>query len=118
MRILVHANAPSIPTGYGVQCKYLVDRLAEAGHEVAVSCTGVGEYFILGATAYDVAARLRYGGQSLDEACQGAIARIGELGGDGGLIAVNRQGRVSFQFNSPGLKRAVAGSGQVAMAMI
>jgi L-asparaginase / beta-aspartyl-peptidase len=77
-----------------------------------------GEDFILGATAYDVAARLRYGGQSLDEACQGAIARIGELGGDGGLIAVNRQGRVSFQFNSPGLKRAVAGSGQVAMAMI
>lgn len=89
-----------------------------ADGEVAVSCTGVGEYFILGATAYDVAARLRYGGQSLDEACQGAIARIGELGGDGGLIAVNRQGRVSFQFNSPGLKRAVAGSGQVAMAMI
>jgi isoaspartyl peptidase/L-asparaginase-like protein (Ntn-hydrolase superfamily) len=89
-----------------------------ADGEVAVSCTGVGEYFILGATAYDVTARLRYGGQSLDEACQGAIARIGELGGDGGLIAVNRQGRVSFQFNSPGLKRAVAGAGQVAMAMI
>lgn len=83
-----------------------------------MSCTGVGEYFILGATAYDVAARLRYAGQSLDQACQGAIARIGELGGDGGLIAVDRRGRVSFQFNSPGLKRAVAGCGRLTQALI
>lgn len=89
-----------------------------ADAELAVSCTGVGEYFILGATAYDVAARVRYAGQSLDEACEGAIARVGELGGDGGLIAVDRLGNVSFKYNSPGLKRAVAGSGFSPVATI
>lgn len=39
MKLLIHANAPMIATGYGVQAAYLADRLAEAGHEVAVSCT-------------------------------------------------------------------------------
>lgn len=39
MKLLIHANAPTIPTGYGVQCRYLADRLADAGHEVAISCT-------------------------------------------------------------------------------
>ncbi|HUV18009.1 MAG TPA: glycosyltransferase [Ilumatobacteraceae bacterium] len=39
MKFLIHSNAPTIATGYGVQTAYLADRLAEAGHEVAVSCT-------------------------------------------------------------------------------
>lgn len=39
MKILIHANGPTAPTGYGVQCALLADRLAEAGHQVAVSCT-------------------------------------------------------------------------------
>lgn len=81
-----------------------------ADDHVAVSCTGVGEYFILTSTAYDVAARLDYGKQTLDQACQGAIDKVGALGGEGGLIAVDRLGRVSFAYNSPGLKRAIAGA--------
>lgn len=39
MKFLLHANAPTIATGYGVQCRYLADRLADAGHEVAISAT-------------------------------------------------------------------------------
>ena len=39
MKFLIHSNAPTIPTGYGVQTRYLADRLAAAGHEVAISCT-------------------------------------------------------------------------------
>lgn len=81
-----------------------------ADDEVAVSCTGVGEFFILTAAAFDVAARRRYIGASLQEACQGMIDSVGNLGGDGGVIAVNRAGEVAFVFNSPGMKRAAAGS--------
>lgn len=49
MRFLIHSNAPSAATGYGVQCAQLVDRLVADGHQVAVSATwgqqtGVGSY--------------------------------------------------------------------------
>lgn len=39
MKILIHANAPHVKTGYGVQCALLADRLADLGHDVAVSST-------------------------------------------------------------------------------
>jgi glycosyltransferase involved in cell wall biosynthesis len=38
-RILMHCNAPNVKTGYGVQCAYLVERLAADSHDVAVSAT-------------------------------------------------------------------------------
>jgi glycosyltransferase involved in cell wall biosynthesis len=49
VKFLIHSNAPTISTGYGVQCKLLVDRLAADGHDVAVSATfgqdqGMGNY--------------------------------------------------------------------------
>ena len=49
MKFLIHANAPTIPTGYGVQCRHLADKLTQAGHEVAVSSTyghqgGIGSW--------------------------------------------------------------------------
>ena len=39
MKILIHSNAPTVKTGYGVQCGLLADRLAADGHTVAVSAT-------------------------------------------------------------------------------
>lgn len=39
MKFLIHSNAPSTNTGYGVQCALLARRLQTAGHDVAVSCT-------------------------------------------------------------------------------
>ena len=39
MKFLIHSNAPTIPTGYGVQTRHLATLLAAAGHDVAVSCT-------------------------------------------------------------------------------
>lgn len=39
MKILIHSNAPFTNTGYGVQCRYLVERLHDDGHDVAVSST-------------------------------------------------------------------------------
>ena len=37
MRILIHSNAPWVPTGYGQQCAQLLPRLRDMGHQVAVS---------------------------------------------------------------------------------
>ena len=71
----------------------------------AVSCTGHGEYFMLGVTAYDVAARMKYNGLSVVEAAREAIAHLGEIGGEGGLIAVDAIGNVTMPFNSEGMYR-------------
>lgn len=72
----------------------------------AVSGTGLGEAFMRAVLAHDVAARMRYGGESLDSAAQHALATIARLGGDGGLIAVDRRGRIVTPFNSEGMYRA------------
>ncbi|MBA2378479.1 MAG: isoaspartyl peptidase/L-asparaginase [Blastocatellia bacterium] len=72
----------------------------------AVSCTGHGEYFMLGATAYDVSARMKYQNLTLEQAAAGTIARLTEIGGEGGLIAVDGRGNVTLPFNSDGMYRA------------
>ena len=71
----------------------------------AVSCTGHGEYFMLGVTAYDVAARMKYKGLSLADAARETIEHLGQIGGDGGLIAVDRLGNATLPFNSEGMYR-------------
>ena len=45
-------------------------------------------------------------GQSLTEAAQGVVDEIGALGGDGGLIALDRRGNIAQPYNSQGMKRA------------
>lgn len=81
-----------------------------ADGELAISCTGIGEAFILAGGARDMAARIAYGGLSLDDAGEAMLAAVAGHDGDGGLIAVDRSGAVAMKFNSPGMKRAVAGS--------
>lgn len=71
----------------------------------AVSCTGHGEYFMLGVTAYDVAARMKYKGLTLEEAALDAIERLTSIKGEGGLIAVDADGNVKLPFNSEGMYR-------------
>ncbi|SFM31091.1 isoaspartyl peptidase/L-asparaginase family protein [Variovorax sp. OV329] len=75
----------------------------------AVSCTGSGEMFIRVAAAYDVCARMRYANQSLAEACDAVVMHsLPAIGGNGGLIAVDRQGHLSLAFNTEGMYRAHA----------
>ncbi len=76
-----------------------------ADGRVAVSSTGVGEYFIRAVAAAQVAWRVQ-AGQSLAEAAQAVIDDIGGLGGDGGLIALDRDGAIAQPYNSQGMKRA------------
>lgn len=71
----------------------------------AVSCTGHGEYFMLGVTAYDVAARMKYKNLDLERAAAETIEYLTEIGGEGGLIAVDALGNVSLPFNSDGMYR-------------
>jgi isoaspartyl peptidase/L-asparaginase-like protein (Ntn-hydrolase superfamily) len=72
----------------------------------AVSGTGLGEAFIRAVVAYDVAARMRYAGESLGGAARKALASVARLGGDGGLIALDRRGSIVMPFNSEGMYRA------------
>ncbi|KPF80703.1 asparaginase [Brevundimonas sp. AAP58] len=76
-----------------------------ADGDVAVSSTGQGEYFLRVAAAAQVSWRVR-AGASVTQAAQAVIEEIGALGGDGGLIALDRHGRHADPFNSQGMKRA------------
>ncbi|WP_210511886.1 isoaspartyl peptidase/L-asparaginase family protein [Pantoea ananatis] len=86
---------------------------------VAVSCTGTGEVFIRTLAAYDVAAQMRYGGRTLQQASVNVIHdSVLELGGSGGLIAVDREGNVALPFNSEGMYRAYARTDEAAEVAI
>ena len=78
-----------------------------ADERCAISCTGLGEYFIRAAAAADVSARIRYGGASLEDAVQGALDDVKHLGGEGGMIAVGADGTLVTGSNSGGLKRGI-----------
>jgi len=84
----------------------LIGAGAWADDTVAVSCTGQGEYFIRTAVAVQIAHRMRFGGESLESAAAAAIAGVAALGGDGGLISVDKDGNVAMPFASDGVKRA------------
>ncbi len=71
----------------------------------AVSCTGHGEYFMIGVTAYDVAARMKYKGLDLKKAANETLERLTEIGGDGGFIAVDARGTIVLPFNCEGMYR-------------
>lgn len=72
----------------------------------AVSCTGTGEFFMLGVSAFDVAARMKYKNINLETAARETIERLTQIGGEGGLIAVDALGNVALPFNSDGMYRA------------
>ena len=76
-----------------------------ADDRVAVSSTGVGEYFIRTAAAVQLAMRVQ-SGQSLREAADAVLGQIASLGGDGGVIAVTADGELAMPWNSEGMKRA------------
>lgn len=74
---------------------------------VAVSTTGVGEFFIRKRVAEDVAARMRYLQEDVHTACEHIIqGELKVMGGEGGLIAIDAQGDLHFAMNSTGMYRA------------
>lgn len=74
----------------------------------AVSCTGHGEYFIRAVVAYDISCLMEYKGLSLKNACDIVVnKKLVTLGGEGGLIALDRNGNIEMPFNSEGMYRAM-----------
>src|SRR5580698_2727842 len=72
----------------------------------AVSATGHGEYFIRAVAAYHVCAAVEYRGLTLPQALHEMLHVILKgLGGDGGLIAVDRDGALAMDFSSEGMFR-------------
>jgi L-asparaginase / beta-aspartyl-peptidase len=74
----------------------------------AVSATGSGEYFIRAVAAHELAARMRIGGETLQQALDGVLADIEALGGKGGLIAVAPDGEAAWGFTTPAMYRGMA----------
>lgn len=82
-----------------------------ADDQAAVSCTGDGEAFIRSATAREVAAQVR-SGRTLPDAAREALRQVAELQARGGLIALDRDGRVAMPFITGAMPRGLWRSGQ------
>lgn len=73
---------------------------------VAVSATGHGEYFIRHAVAHEIAARVRHGKETLIQAAYKVIFKeLKNDGGEGGVIAIDKNGEVVMLFNTDGMVR-------------
>ncbi len=72
----------------------------------AVSATGHGEYFIRATVARNICALMEYAGLSLEEASYRIVKNeLVKMGGDGGIIAVDKDGNTVMPFNTPGMFR-------------
>ena len=76
----------------------------------AVSCTGDGEYFIRANVAREVSALMQYRGRPLKEAAEVALEAAKKLGGEGGLIAIDKNGNTALPFNTSGMYRGYIGA--------
>lgn len=71
-----------------------------------VSATGWGEYFIRAVAAYDISALVEYKGLDIKTAAQQVLEKVETLGGDGGVIVLDRNGQVAMEFTTEGMYRA------------
>ena len=71
-----------------------------------ISCTGHGEYFIRHAVAHDISARIAYKKESLAKAADDVVKSVlKKAGGNGGVIAIDAEGNVVMEFNTPAMSR-------------
>jgi beta-aspartyl-peptidase (threonine type) len=77
----------------------------------AVSATGSGEYFMRAVVAHEICARVRLTGTRAADAARDVVqGMLKEIGGDGGVIVVDRSGELSMEFNTGGMFRAARDS--------
>ena len=85
----------------------------------AVSATGHGEFFIRSVVAYDIAALMEYKGLSVKDASNQVIMdKLVKLGGDGGVIVLDRHGNFNMPFNTAGMYRGFIKSDGKATTLI
>lgn len=77
----------------------------------AVSATGHGEFFIRNVVAYDISALMKYKNLTLENAANYVILeKLKNIGGEGGVIAVDHFGNYTMSFNTAGMYRGVTTS--------
>lgn len=85
-----------------------------ANAQVGISATGWGEYFIRATAARTIAAKMEYQNKNIQTATQETIDEIGKMGGDGGVIALDKNGNIAMPFNTAGMYRgAITEDGEV-----
>ena len=86
-----------------------------ADDNIAISFTGTGEHIIRSGGAISVAHKVA-AGATLEEATQAVLDEIKRLGGDAGVIVVDRSGQIAMPWNSDGMKRASVSSSAAVFA--
>ena len=81
---------------------------------VAVSATGAGEMFIRTAAAFNTAVQVRLQHIPIAEAADNTLAEISAIGGDGGLIVLDKRGNYAMRFNTSGMYRGTIGNDGIA----
>ena len=85
-----------------------------ANSQVGISGTGWGEFFIRSTAARTVSAKMEYQNKDIKTATQETIDEIGKMGGDGGLIALDKDGNIAMPFNTAGMYRgAITENGEI-----
>ena len=89
-----------------------------ADGDIAISCTGTGEFFIRSGGALTIANRYKLASDTLEQALWYMLDDVQALGGDGGVIAVSSSGEIAIAFNSDGMKRASVSHQQECLATV
>jgi L-asparaginase / beta-aspartyl-peptidase len=85
----------------------------------AVSATGHGEFFIRSVVAYDISALMEYKGLSVQQAAEEVVLKkLVARGGEGGVIALDRNGNLAMPFNSAGMYRGYRKAGGKSQVLI
>ena len=71
-----------------------------------ISATGWGEHFIRNVVAYDIAAQILYKNEDIINASKNSLDKVKATGGDGGVIGLDKNGKVTMEFNTSGMYRA------------
>lgn len=78
----------------------------------AVSATGHGEYFIRYQVASEICSRAKYQKKTAEAAAKEVISELKQVGGDGGVIVADKNGQLSWVFNTEGMYRAMKSEGK------
>ncbi|MFA8342321.1 MAG: isoaspartyl peptidase/L-asparaginase family protein [Rhodothermaceae bacterium] len=85
----------------------------------AVSATGHGEFFIRNCVTHDISALMEYKNLSLKDAADKVIMKkLKNQGGNGGIVAIDKNGNVAMTFNTPGMFRGFRLSGKKAVVKL
>jgi beta-aspartyl-peptidase (threonine type) len=81
---------------------------------VGISCTGWGEFFIRSVVAKSISDLMEYKGMNVVQASKTILDKVAKMGGDGGLIALDKKGNIAMPFNTEGMYRgSVTADGKI-----